>query len=73
MATHNNLIVESDMRLSTKIGRVLVVDLDENPNVVLKKGDVIKKDSENLLVKLIEDFRLASKFKIVLGVRVENI
>lgn len=73
MAIHKNLIIESDMTLSTKIGRVLFVDLDNNPGVTLSEGDIIHKNREKLVITKSENIRLSGKSKMGLGLRVERL
>lgn len=70
MATYDNLIIESDHRLSSKIGRVLFFDPEKNPNTELALGDIISKGGENLKIKSFEDVR--HKYKCILGIRVEE-
>lgn len=73
MAIHKNLIIESDMTLSSKIGRVLFVDLDNNPGVNLSEGDIIHKNKEKLVITKSENIRLSGKSKMGLGLRVERL
>lgn len=73
MAIHKNLIIESDMTLSSKIGRVLFVDLDNNPGITLSEGDIIHKNKEKLVVTKSENIRLSGKSKMGLGLRVERL
>lgn len=73
MTIHKNLIIESDMTLSTKIGRVIFVDLDDNPGVTFSEGDIIVKNREKLVVKKSENIRLSGKAKMGVGLRVDQI
>lgn len=73
MAIHKNLIIESDMTLSSKIGRVLFVDLDNNPGITFAEGDIIHKNREKLVITKSENIRLSGKSKMGLGLRVERL
>jgi hypothetical protein len=57
MATHSDLVIEQDMTLSSRIGRVLFINFNENPGLVLKQEDVILHKGEKLAINSIEDVR----------------
>lgn len=74
MATHKNLVIEYDRVLSAKIGRVLFVDFQKNPNVSLNPGDIIKKGKEKLEIGYTQEIRTINSegiTKPMVGVKIK--